>query len=61
MGRRKQEVAVLATVAALLGIVSYARGARWTEQDFAQLLLLQAQASGMKLEPENMPVNDGLG
>ena len=36
MGRRKQEVAVLATVAALLGIVSYARGARWTEQDFAQ-------------------------
>ena len=31
-----------------------------TEQDFAQLLLLQAEASGMKLAPENVPVSDGL-
>jgi len=32
-----------------------------TEEDFAQLLLLQAQASGITLEPENVPVADGLG
>jgi 3-hydroxyisobutyrate dehydrogenase len=31
-----------------------------TEQDFAQLLLLQAEASGVKLAPENVPVGDGL-
>ena len=31
-----------------------------TEEDFAQLLLLQAQASGIALEPENVPVGDGL-
>ena len=31
-----------------------------TEEDFATLLVLQAQASGVKLEPENVPVNDGL-
>ena len=31
-----------------------------TEQDFAQLLLLQAEASGVKLSPENVPVGDGL-
>jgi 3-hydroxyisobutyrate dehydrogenase len=31
-----------------------------TEEDFAQLLLLQAQASGLALEPENVPVGDGL-
>jgi len=35
-------------------------GRGWTEQDFATLLLQQAQASGMKLEPENMEVGDGL-
>ncbi len=31
-----------------------------TEEDFAQLLLLQAQASGLELKSENVPVNDGL-
>jgi 3-hydroxyisobutyrate dehydrogenase len=31
-----------------------------TEEDFATLLLLQAQASGVKLAPENVPVSDGL-
>jgi 3-hydroxyisobutyrate dehydrogenase-like beta-hydroxyacid dehydrogenase len=35
-------------------------GRGWTEQDFATLLLQQAQASGLKLEPENMEVGDGL-
>lgn len=31
-----------------------------TEEDFSTLLLLQAKASGMKLESENMAVQDGL-
>jgi len=35
-------------------------GRGWTEQDFAALLLQQAQASGITLQPENVEVNDGL-
>jgi 3-hydroxyisobutyrate dehydrogenase-like beta-hydroxyacid dehydrogenase len=31
-----------------------------TEEDFSTLLLMQAQASGLELEPENVPVGDGL-
>jgi len=31
-----------------------------TEQDFATLLLMQAQAAGIKLKPENKEVSDGL-
>ena len=30
------------------------------DQDFSQLLLLQAQAAGMKLKPENVDIGDGL-
>ena len=30
-------------------------GRGMTQQDFAQLLLLQAEASGLTLEPENVP------
>ena len=35
-------------------------GQGWTEQDFATLLLQQAEASGLKLKPENEEVGDGL-
>lgn len=35
-------------------------GQGWTEQDFATLLLQQAEASGLKLIPENVGVGDGL-
>jgi 3-hydroxyisobutyrate dehydrogenase len=35
-------------------------GQGFTEQDFATLLVQQAKAAGMPLEPENVPVNDGL-
>jgi 3-hydroxyisobutyrate dehydrogenase-like beta-hydroxyacid dehydrogenase len=35
-------------------------GRGMTEEDFAQLLLLQAEASGIKLSPEHVPVSDGL-
>ena len=30
------------------------------EEDFAKLIVLQAMASGLTLEPENVPVDDGL-
>ena len=35
-------------------------GRGWTEQDFATLLLQQAQASGVTLKAENVEVGDGL-
>jgi len=35
-------------------------GQGWTEQDFATLILQQAEASGLKLKPENVEVGDGL-
>jgi hypothetical protein len=31
-----------------------------TDQDFAQMLVVVAKASGLELVPENMPVGDGL-
>ena len=30
------------------------------DQDFSQLLLLQAKASGIELKPENVEIGDGL-
>jgi 3-hydroxyisobutyrate dehydrogenase len=35
-------------------------GRGMTEQDFAALLAMQASASGVELEPENVPIDDGL-
>ena len=35
-------------------------GQGWSEQDFATLLMQQAEASGIKLKPENVEVGDGL-
>ena len=35
-------------------------GQGWTDQDFATLLLQQAEASGIELKPENVEVGDGL-
>ena len=35
-------------------------GRGMTEEDFAKLLVLEAEASGLALEPENVPVSDGL-
>jgi 3-hydroxyisobutyrate dehydrogenase-like beta-hydroxyacid dehydrogenase len=32
-----------------------------SDEDFAKLIVLQAQASGIELKPENVPVGDGLG
>ena len=41
-------------------IVQTLIGRGMTEEDFAKLLVLQAQNSGLALEPENVPVSDGL-
>lgn len=41
-------------------IVQALIGNGFTDTDFAQLLTLQARASGMALEPENVEVGDGL-
>jgi 3-hydroxyisobutyrate dehydrogenase len=46
-----------ATAAAVQASVSSGR----VEEDFAILLELQAQNSGIELKPENVPVDDGLG
>jgi 3-hydroxyisobutyrate dehydrogenase len=35
-------------------------GRGMTDEDFAKLLVLEAEASGLKLEPEDVPVSDGL-
>jgi 3-hydroxyisobutyrate dehydrogenase len=35
-------------------------GRGMTDEDFAKLLVLEAEASGLVLEPENVPVSDGL-
>lgn len=35
-------------------------GRGMSDEDFAKLIVQQAQASGIELEPENMPVGDGL-
>jgi 3-hydroxyisobutyrate dehydrogenase-like beta-hydroxyacid dehydrogenase len=42
-------------------IVQTLIGRGMTEEDFAQLLLLEAEAAGLTLAPENVPVGDGLG
>jgi 3-hydroxyisobutyrate dehydrogenase len=41
-------------------IVQTLIGHGMTEQDFAQLLLLEAKAAGVELVPEDVPVSDGL-
>jgi 3-hydroxyisobutyrate dehydrogenase-like beta-hydroxyacid dehydrogenase len=46
--------------AATRDLVQSLIGRGWTEQDFATLLLQQAQASGIELKPENVDVKDGL-
>ena len=41
-------------------IVQTLIGHGYTDKDFASLIALQAKASGIELEPENVPVSDGL-
>jgi 3-hydroxyisobutyrate dehydrogenase len=46
--------------AATRDLIQSMMGRGWIEQDFATLLLQQAQASGIELKPENVDVKDGL-
>jgi 3-hydroxyisobutyrate dehydrogenase-like beta-hydroxyacid dehydrogenase len=57
-GRRLEVPMPLAAATRELVQAMMDRGMR--EQDFAALLLQQAQASGIKLQPENVEVKDGL-
>jgi 3-hydroxyisobutyrate dehydrogenase len=57
-GRRFEVPMPLA--AATRDLIQSMIGQGWTEQDFATLLLQQAEASGLKLKPENVEVGDGL-
>jgi 3-hydroxyisobutyrate dehydrogenase len=41
-------------------LVAQTVGAGYTDDDFATLVLEQARRSGYELEPENVPVDDGL-
>jgi 3-hydroxyisobutyrate dehydrogenase len=41
-------------------LVAQAVGVGYTEDDFATLVLEQARRSGYQIEPENVPVDDGL-
>lgn len=41
-------------------LIAQAIGAGYTEDDFATLVLEQARRSGYLIEPENVPVDDGL-
>ncbi|MBI3374802.1 MAG: NAD(P)-dependent oxidoreductase [Betaproteobacteria bacterium] len=57
-GRRFEVPMPLA--AATRDLIQSMMGRGMTEQDFATLLLQQAEASGVKLAPENVQVGDGL-
>ncbi|MFF0031399.1 NAD-binding protein [Streptomyces avermitilis] len=46
--------------AATAQLVTGAIGAGHLEEDFASLILEQAKNSGITLEPQNVPVDDGL-
>ena len=41
-------------------LVQSMMGQGMTERDFATLIVQQANASGVELKPENVPVDDGL-
>jgi 3-hydroxyisobutyrate dehydrogenase len=57
-GRRFEVPLPLA--AATRDLIQSLIGRGWKAQDFAALILQQAQASGIALEPENVQVGDGL-
>ena len=57
-GRKFEVPMPLAT--ATRDLIQSMMGRGMSEQDFAMLIVQQAQASGITLEPENVPVSDGL-
>ena len=57
-GKRLSVPMPLAAAADML--IAQAIGAGYTADDFATLVLEQARRSGYRIEPENVPVDDGL-
>jgi 3-hydroxyisobutyrate dehydrogenase-like beta-hydroxyacid dehydrogenase len=57
-GRKFQVPMPLASITR--DLVQAMMGQGMTEQDFATLLVQQAKLSGVELQPENVPVSDGL-
>jgi 3-hydroxyisobutyrate dehydrogenase-like beta-hydroxyacid dehydrogenase len=57
-GRRLEVPMPLASITR--DVVQSMMGKGMTEEDFSTLLVQQAQASGLKLKPENVAVGDGL-
>jgi len=57
-GRRFEVPMPLAS--ATRDLIQSMMGQGWTEEDFATLLLQQAEASGIELKSENKEVGDGL-
>jgi 3-hydroxyisobutyrate dehydrogenase len=57
-GRRYEVPMPLASITR--DIVQTLIGNGMDDEDFAKLLVLQAQAAGLELEPEDVPVGDGL-
>ena len=57
-GKRLSVPMPLAAAADML--IAQAIGAGYTADDFATLVLEQARRSGYRIEPENIPVDDGL-
>jgi 3-hydroxyisobutyrate dehydrogenase len=47
--------------AATAALVASAIGAGHRTEDFATLLVEQARRAGLDVQPENVPVDDGLG
>ncbi|HEX4090265.1 MAG TPA: NAD(P)-dependent oxidoreductase [Trebonia sp.] len=56
----KQLAVPMPLAAAADMLIAQAIGAGYTADDFATLVLEQARRSGYRIEPENVPVNDGL-
>jgi 3-hydroxyisobutyrate dehydrogenase-like beta-hydroxyacid dehydrogenase len=57
-GRRYEVPMPLASITR--DLLQQMMGQGMTEEDFATLLVMQARSSGLKLEPENVEVEDGL-
>jgi 3-hydroxyisobutyrate dehydrogenase len=57
----KEHGVPMPVAAAAQQVVQALMGMGYEDVDFAALLELEARGSGMELEPENVPVTDGLG
>jgi 3-hydroxyisobutyrate dehydrogenase-like beta-hydroxyacid dehydrogenase len=61
LGAARDLEAPMPLAAATAALVASAVGAGYRTEDFGTLLIEQARRAGLALEPENVPVDDGLG